>query len=72
MHVAIMIALGGTVIAWQSDIEPERNCIPTFVAVKCDSNWCFTAFQNSQVQYIGRPEVPGSHVRTMARTIKGI
>ena len=56
MNVAIMIAVGGTVMAGQSDIEPERNCIHTIVAVKCDSNWCFTAFQNSRVQYIGRPE----------------
>jgi uncharacterized protein (TIGR02246 family) len=52
MNIAIMIAVGGTVIAGQSDIEPERNCIHTIVAVKCDSNWCFTAFQNSRVQCI--------------------
>ena len=56
LNVAIIIALGGTVMAGQSDIEPERNCIHTIVAVKWDSNWCFTAFQNSRVQYIGRPE----------------
>ncbi|MFL6425584.1 MAG: SgcJ/EcaC family oxidoreductase [Nitrososphaeraceae archaeon] len=56
IDVAIMIAIGGTVMAGQSDIEPERNSIHTIVAVKRDSNWCFTAFQNSRVQYIGRPE----------------
>src|SRR5919199_189231 len=55
-NVAIMIAVGGTVMAGQSDIEPERNSIHTIVAIKLDSNWCFTAFQNSRVQYIGRPE----------------
>jgi uncharacterized protein (TIGR02246 family) len=55
--VAIMIAVGGTVMAGQSDIEPERNSIHTIVAVKRDSsNWYFTAFQNSRAQYIGRPE----------------
>jgi uncharacterized protein (TIGR02246 family) len=56
MDVAIMIAVGGTVMAGQSDIEPERNSIHTIVAVKRDSNWYFSAFQNSRVQYIGRPE----------------
>jgi uncharacterized protein (TIGR02246 family) len=55
-NVAIMIAVGGTVMTGQSDIEPERNSIHTIVAVKHDSNWYFTAFQNSRVQYIGRPE----------------
>lgn len=55
--IAIMIAVGGTVMAGQSDIEPERNSIHTIVAVKRDSsNWYFTAFQNSRAQYIGRPE----------------
>jgi uncharacterized protein (TIGR02246 family) len=55
-NVAIMIAVGGTVMAGQSDIEPERNSIHTIVAIKRDSNWHFTAFQNSRAQYIGRPE----------------
>jgi len=54
-NVAIMIAVGGTVLAGQSDIEPERNSIHTIIAVKRDSNWYFTAFQNSRAQYIGRP-----------------
>jgi hypothetical protein len=34
MNVAIIIVLGGTVMAGQSDIEPEQNCIHTIVAVK--------------------------------------
>jgi uncharacterized protein (TIGR02246 family) len=57
MDVAIMIAVGGTVMAGQWDIEPERNSIHTIVAVKRDNNWYFTAFQNSRAQYIGRPEI---------------
>jgi uncharacterized protein (TIGR02246 family) len=56
VDVAIMIAVGGTVMAGQSDIEPERNSIHTIVAVKRNNNWYFTAFQNSRAQYIGRPE----------------
>jgi uncharacterized protein (TIGR02246 family) len=56
VDVAIMIAVGGTVMAGQSDIEPERNSIHTIVALKRNNNWYFTAFQNSRAQYIGRPE----------------
>jgi uncharacterized protein (TIGR02246 family) len=56
VDIAIMIAVGGTVMAGQSDIEPERNSIHTIVAVKRNNNWYFTAFQNSRAQYIGRPE----------------
>jgi uncharacterized protein (TIGR02246 family) len=54
--VAIMIAVGGTVMAGQSDIEPDRNSVHTIVAVKRESKWYFTAFQNSRAQYIGRPD----------------
>ena len=54
--VAIMIAVGGTVMAGQSDIDPDRNSVHTLVAVKHDVKWYFTAFQNSRAQYIGRPE----------------
>ena len=56
MDVAVLVAVGGTVMAGQSDIEPERNSIHTIVAVKRNRNWYFTAFQNSRAQYIGRPE----------------
>jgi uncharacterized protein (TIGR02246 family) len=39
-YIAIMIAVGGTVMAGQSDIEPERNSIHAIVAVKRDSSNC--------------------------------
>src|ERR671934_2060831 len=45
LDVAVMIAVGGTVVAGQSDIDPDRNSIHTLVAVKRDGNWYFTAFQ---------------------------
>lgn len=56
--VAIMHAVGGTVMAGQSNIEPERNSIHTLVAKKEDINgqWNFIAFQNTRAQYIGRPQ----------------
>ena len=54
--VAVMVAVGGTVMAGQSDIEPDRNSIHTLVAVKHGNKWRFTAFQNTRAQFIGRPE----------------
>ena len=54
--VAVMVAVGGTVMAGQSDIEPDRNSIHTLVAVKDGNKWRFTAFQNTRAQFIGRPE----------------
>ena len=56
--VAVMHAVGGTVMAGQSDIDPERNSIHTLVAVKSRSGdkWRLAAFQNTRAQFIGRPE----------------
>lgn len=54
--VAVIIAVGGTVMAGQSNIEPERNSIHTLIAIKCNGNWCLTAFQNTRAMFIGRPE----------------
>ena len=55
--VAIMHAVGGTIMAGQSDIEPERNSIHTLVVMReSDDKWRIAAFQNTRAQYIGRPE----------------
>ena len=54
--IAIMHAVGGTVMAGQSHIDPDRNSIQTIVAIKYDGKWCIAAFQNTRVQYLGRPE----------------
>ena len=57
-NVAIMYAVGGTIMAGQSDIEPERNSIHTLVVMKESyDKWRITAFQNTRAQYIGRPEM---------------
>jgi uncharacterized protein (TIGR02246 family) len=57
-NVAIMHAVGGTIMAGQSDIEPERNSIHTLVVMKeSDDKWRIAAFQNTRAQYIGRPEM---------------
>src|ERR671924_1004928 len=54
--VAVMHAVGGTLMAGQSDIDPERNSIHTLVVVKSSSSsgggneWRLAAFQNTRAQ----------------------
>ena len=56
--VAIMHVVGGTIMAGQSDIDPERNSIHTLVVMKeSDGKWRIAAFQNTRAQYIGRPDM---------------
>lgn len=54
--VAVMHTVGGTVMAGQSDLEPERNSVQTLVAVKRNGKWSLAAFQNTRAKYMGRPE----------------
>jgi uncharacterized protein (TIGR02246 family) len=56
--VAIMHVVGGTIMAGQTDIEPERNSIHSLVVMKgSDDKWRLAAFQNTRAQYIGRPDM---------------
>jgi uncharacterized protein (TIGR02246 family) len=56
--VAIILVVGGTIMAGQSDIDPERNSIHTLVVMKgSDDKWRIAAFQNTRAQYIGRPDM---------------
>ncbi len=54
--VAVMHAIGGTVMPGQTDLESERNSVQTLVAVKRNGKWSLAAFQNTRATYIGRPE----------------
>jgi uncharacterized protein (TIGR02246 family) len=54
--VAVMHAVGGTVMAGQTDLESERNSVQTLVGVRRNGKWSLTAFQNTRATYIGRPE----------------
>jgi hypothetical protein len=51
-----MHAVGGTVMAGESDLERERNSVQTLVAVKRNGKWSLAAFQNTRAIYMGRPE----------------
>ena len=56
-EVAVMHAVGGTVMGGQIDIEPDRNSVQTLVAVKLTGGeWRLAAFQNTHAMFIGRPE----------------
>ena len=55
-NVAVMHAVGGTVIGGQTDLDPERNSVQTLIAVKHNGKWGLAAFQNTRATYMGRPE----------------
>ena len=54
--VAVMHAIGGTVMAGQTHLEPERNSAQTLVAIKRNGKWSLAAFQNTRATYLGRPD----------------
>jgi uncharacterized protein (TIGR02246 family) len=69
--VAIMHAVGGTVMMGQTDIEPDRNSIHTLVFKKGNGNrWCIAAFQNTRVQYTGRPEMSDELTRELREELQ--
>ena len=51
--VAIVHALGGTVMRGRSEPTPERDSIQTLVAVRDASGWSFVSFQNTRLRPIG-------------------
>lgn len=54
--VALVHAIGGTVMPGQSDLAPDRNSVQTLVAVKRDGEWRLEALQNSRATFMGRPD----------------
>ena len=54
--IALIHVIGGTIMAGQTDIDPERNSVQTLVATKDNKGeWRLAAFQNARAQYLGRP-----------------
>jgi uncharacterized protein (TIGR02246 family) len=53
-NVALMHALGGTVMRGKSRPAPERDSIQTLVAIKRDGEWRLVAFQNTRVRPMSR------------------
>lgn len=52
--VALMHAVGGTVMRGKSAPSPERDSIQTLVATKRGGEWGLAAFHNTRVRPIGR------------------
>jgi uncharacterized protein (TIGR02246 family) len=52
--VALMHAIGGTIVAGAQSPAPERDSIQTLVAVRRGGTWQLAAFQNTRVRPIGR------------------
>jgi uncharacterized protein (TIGR02246 family) len=51
--VALMHAVGGTVMRGKSGPVPERDSIQTLVATRQDGEWRLAAFQNTRLHPIG-------------------
>jgi uncharacterized protein (TIGR02246 family) len=51
--VAIVHAVGGTVMRGKTEPAPERDSIQTLVAVRRDGGWSFVSFQNTRMRPIG-------------------
>jgi uncharacterized protein (TIGR02246 family) len=52
--VALMHAVGGTIMGGQSKPAPERDSIQTLVAVQRGGEWRLAAFQNTRIRPMGR------------------
>jgi uncharacterized protein (TIGR02246 family) len=52
-EVAVVHALGGTVMRGKSEPAPDRDSIQTLVAVKRAGAWAFVSFQNTRIRPIG-------------------
>jgi uncharacterized protein (TIGR02246 family) len=52
--VALIHAVGGTVMRGKSEPSPERDSIQTLVATRQDGEWRLSAFQNTRVRPMGR------------------
>lgn len=68
--IGIMHSVGGTVMAGQSDIDPERNSIQTSVVTKSNDKWSIAAFQNTRAQYIGRPDLCQALTEELRKEVK--
>jgi uncharacterized protein (TIGR02246 family) len=51
--VAVMHAVGGTVMPGKTEPSPERDSIQTLVATRQGGEWRITAFQNTRVRLMG-------------------
>lgn len=53
-NIAVMHAIGGTILRGQSQPTPERDSIQTLVAVQEAGAWRIAAFQNTRLRPMGQ------------------
>jgi uncharacterized protein (TIGR02246 family) len=53
-EIALMHAVGGTIMRKKSEASPERDSVQTLVAAKRDGEWRLVAFHNTRVRPMGR------------------
>jgi|GEM_PF-1231237 len=56
--VAVMHAIGGTLIPKESKPSPARDSIQTLVATRTDGAWKIAAFQNTRLRLMGSSFAP--------------
>lgn len=54
--VAVLHAVGGTVMAGKQDLDTDRNSVQALVAIRQSGKWQIALFVNVRAQYWGRPE----------------
>ena len=52
--IAVMHAIGGTVMRGKTKPDPARDSIQTLVAVRSAGSWQLAAFQNTRLRPMGR------------------
>ena len=52
--IALMHAVGGTIMRGKSQPAPERDSIQTLVAVRQNGEWLLAAFQNTRLRPVGK------------------
>lgn len=54
-NVILAHGIGGTVMAGDADLSPDRNSVQTLVAVQRNGEWRLAALHNSRAEFMGRP-----------------
>jgi uncharacterized protein (TIGR02246 family) len=67
--IALAHAIGGTVLAGESDLAPDRNSVQTLVAIKQDGVWRLASLHNSRAEFIGRPEAAAAMTEELRRLL---
>jgi len=68
--IAILRAVAGMVPRGQTEVDQDVNAIQTLVAIKRDGVWQIALFQNTPVQFHGRPNLAQELTEELNQTLK--